>query len=181
MTIEEAARIMEEEKRQIDLKKANEESEKALENMNLAQPMTQKKELNEIEAKRKRIMDRTRAKYKDCIEKRAHSLPITKFKYHIDNSTKKATMTITRNNQPLNCKVHSDFRLELLGFSEWLEFHALASKKTGKHNTQLLKNIIAKFRWVKETAKKLKFLLLIRHDVVETREIVEKNLDGFGT
>ncbi|GJU65859.1 hypothetical protein Tco_1247694 [Tanacetum coccineum] len=70
-----------------------------------------------------------------------------------------ATMTITRNNQSLKYKVYIDFKLMMVGFSKWLEIHALASKRLGNHNTQLLKNLEAKFKWVKETADKLKIPL----------------------
>ncbi|GKB31999.1 hypothetical protein Tco_0871400 [Tanacetum coccineum] len=37
-------------------------------------------------------------------------------------------MRITRGNDPLNLAVYEKFRLKTLGFSEWLEVHALASK-----------------------------------------------------
>ncbi|GKB35565.1 hypothetical protein Tco_0880507 [Tanacetum coccineum] len=45
--------------------------------------------------------------------------------------------------------------LKSLGFSEWLEVHALASKKSGKSNYMLLKSLRAKFQWVINQAKKL--------------------------
>ncbi|GJX84909.1 hypothetical protein Tco_0335683 [Tanacetum coccineum] len=64
--------------------------------MNPAQRMGQEKELSELEARRKKLMDRTRPEYLDCIPKRADNLPTTKFKCYIDKTTKKATMTITR-------------------------------------------------------------------------------------
>ncbi|GJU82479.1 hypothetical protein Tco_1284844 [Tanacetum coccineum] len=44
----------------------------------------------------------------------------------------------------------------MLGFNEWLKLHDLASKKKGTYNDQLMKNLQAKFKWVKETAEKLK-------------------------
>ncbi|GJV36047.1 hypothetical protein Tco_1408524 [Tanacetum coccineum] len=59
---------------------------------------------------------------------KAHPLPITKISYKINNSTKEASMRITRDNQPLNLTVYDRFVLKMLGFSEWLEVHALASK-----------------------------------------------------
>nr|GEX28753.1 hypothetical protein [Tanacetum cinerariifolium] len=40
-------------------------------------------------------------------------------------------------------------------FSEWLEVHALASKKTGKLNDMLLQSLRVKFQWVMDQAKKL--------------------------
>ncbi|GJS85991.1 hypothetical protein Tco_0752532 [Tanacetum coccineum] len=82
-------------------------------------------------------------------------LLITKFNYKANKSTKISTMCITRNSQPLNYKIFEDFRLKMLGFNEWLEFHKLASKKQGAANDQLLKNLKAKFKWVATTAEKL--------------------------
>nr|GEU55429.1 retrovirus-related Pol polyprotein from transposon TNT 1-94 [Tanacetum cinerariifolium] len=42
-----------------------------------------------------------------------------------------------------------------LHFSEWLEVHALASKKTGKSNDMMLQSLRAKFQWVMDQAKNL--------------------------
>ncbi|GJV24001.1 hypothetical protein Tco_1376696 [Tanacetum coccineum] len=64
-------------------------------------------------------------------------------------------MKITRGDNPLNLIVHPNFRLKSLGFSEWLEVHALASKKTGKSNDMLLQSLREKFQWVMDQAKKL--------------------------
>ncbi|GKG62540.1 hypothetical protein Tco_0634313, partial [Tanacetum coccineum] len=72
-------------------------------------------------------------------------LPITKISYRINNSTKEASMRIIRNNQPLNLTVYDRFVLKMLGFSEWLELHDLASRVKSKANDQLLKNLKAKF------------------------------------
>nr|GEV51934.1 hypothetical protein [Tanacetum cinerariifolium] len=55
----------------------------------------------------------------------------------------------------LNLIVHPNFRLRTLGFSEWLEAHALASKKTRKSNDMRLQSLRAKFQWVINQAKKL--------------------------
>ncbi|GKC69818.1 hypothetical protein Tco_1115701, partial [Tanacetum coccineum] len=71
-----------------------------------------------------------RSKYKEDYD----ILRITKFKYHVRKSTKIATMSITRNNQPLNYKIYKEFRLKMLEFTEWLELHELASKKQGPAN-----------------------------------------------
>ncbi|GJT11619.1 hypothetical protein Tco_0858661 [Tanacetum coccineum] len=49
-------------------------------------------------------------------------------------SHQEATMKIIRGDNPLNLIVHPNFRLKSLGFSKWLEIHALASKKYGKSN-----------------------------------------------
>nr|GEY44453.1 hypothetical protein [Tanacetum cinerariifolium] len=84
---------------------------------------------------------------------RADSLPVTKIRYRINNSTKEASMQIIKDNNPLNLTVYENFVLKMLGFSEWLKVHALASKVTRKSNNVLLKNLKAKFRWVKTQAK----------------------------
>ncbi|GKA65636.1 hypothetical protein Tco_0765343 [Tanacetum coccineum] len=81
-------------------------------------------------------------------------LLITTISYVV-NSNKEATMKITRGENPLNLIVHPSFRLNSLGFSEWLEVHALACKKTGKSNDMLLQSVKAKFQWVMDQAKKL--------------------------
>ncbi|GKG26066.1 hypothetical protein Tco_0399212 [Tanacetum coccineum] len=74
--------------------------------------------------------------YKHQISFRADQLPITKIGYVV-NPNKEATMKITRDDNPLNLVVNPNFRLKTLGFSEWLEVHALASKKSGKLNDML--------------------------------------------
>ncbi|GJU69077.1 hypothetical protein Tco_1255336 [Tanacetum coccineum] len=63
--------------------------------------------------------------YNHCITFRANPLPITKISYKV------------------------------MGFSEWIEVHALASKVRSKSNGLLLKNLKAKFQWVKTQAAKL--------------------------
>ncbi|GJS92362.1 hypothetical protein Tco_0799330 [Tanacetum coccineum] len=156
LTIEEATQIMKEKKIFADIKPATKKSEKALKRLTPAQRMAQEKEFKELEARRKKLMDRTRAEHFDFIKKRDENLPITKFKYHINKSSKKATMTITRNYQPVSYKVYTDFKLKAIGFNEWLELHALASKKIRTHNTQLLKRLQAKFKWATDTTDKLK-------------------------
>ncbi|GKC19939.1 hypothetical protein Tco_1022089, partial [Tanacetum coccineum] len=57
-------------------------------------------------------------------------LPITKISYKVNNFTKEASMRITKDNQPLNLIVYDKFILKMLGFSEWVEAHALTSKLT---------------------------------------------------
>ncbi|GJV23925.1 hypothetical protein Tco_1376620 [Tanacetum coccineum] len=76
---------------------------------------------------------------------KADPLPITKISY-IVNKNKEPTMRITRDNDPLNLVVLQNFRLRSLGFSEWLEVHALASKKSGSSINQLLTSLRAKKR-----------------------------------
>nr|GEV62161.1 uncharacterized mitochondrial protein AtMg00810-like [Tanacetum cinerariifolium] len=88
-------------------------------------------------------------------KKRADPLPIIKISYKINNSTKEASMRIKRNNQPLSLTVYDKFVLKMLGFIEWIEVHALASKIKRKSNDILLKNLKAKFQWVKTQAAKL--------------------------
>ncbi|GJX63377.1 hypothetical protein Tco_0296277 [Tanacetum coccineum] len=43
--------------------------------------------------------------------------------------------------KPLNLVVYPNFRLKMLGFNEWMEVHALASKKYGKSNDMLLQSL----------------------------------------
>ncbi|GJR52694.1 hypothetical protein Tco_1403215 [Tanacetum coccineum] len=69
--------------------------------------------------------------FNKCIHERTNPLPITKISYRV-NSSKEASMMITRGNDPLNLTVYDKFRLRTLGFSEWLEVPALASKSKGK-------------------------------------------------
>ncbi|GJT43496.1 hypothetical protein Tco_0952211 [Tanacetum coccineum] len=64
-------------------------------------------------------------------------------------------MRITRGNDPLNLVIYDKFRLKTLGFSEWLEVHALASKTKRKLNDLLLQSLRAKFQWVLTQAKAL--------------------------
>ncbi|GJZ70274.1 hypothetical protein Tco_0633824 [Tanacetum coccineum] len=70
------------------------------------------------------------------LRKIADKLPITKISY-IVNPNKETTIKITRGDNPLILTVHPKFRLKTLGFNEWLEVHALASKKSGKSNDML--------------------------------------------
>nr|GEV10923.1 hypothetical protein [Tanacetum cinerariifolium] len=100
---------------------------------NQATLKAQSKKWTEHEAKKVKIME----EYNHLISFRFDPLPITKISYVV-NTNKEATMKITRGDNPLNLIVHPNFRLRTLGFSEWLEVHALASKKTGKLNDMLL-------------------------------------------
>ncbi|GJT26908.1 hypothetical protein Tco_0907183 [Tanacetum coccineum] len=104
----------------------------------------------EYEAKRKKMLD----EYNHQISHRVDQLLITKINYEV-NSSKEATMRITRRNEPLNLTIYDKFRLKTLEFSEWLEVHALASKSKGKSNGLLLQSLRAKFEWVLTQAKKL--------------------------
>nr|GEU89325.1 retrovirus-related Pol polyprotein from transposon TNT 1-94 [Tanacetum cinerariifolium] len=107
-------------------------------------------ELNNQIKELKRISDIKAQKDKS----EADPLPITKISY-IANSNKEATMKIIRGDNPLNLIVHPNFKLTSLGFSKWLEVHALASKKIRKSNDMLLQSLREKFQWVMDQAKKL--------------------------
>ncbi|GKG45135.1 hypothetical protein Tco_0495213, partial [Tanacetum coccineum] len=87
----------------------------------------------EHEAKKAKMIE----EYNHQIFFRADPLPITMISYVVTQN-KEAKMKIVRGNNPLNLIVHPNFRLRTLGFSIWLEVHALASKKTRKSNDMLL-------------------------------------------
>nr|GEV61078.1 hypothetical protein [Tanacetum cinerariifolium] len=103
------------------------------------------KRLNDMKAEQEKLEEEFR---------KADTLPITKISYVV-NSIKEETMKITRGENPQNLIVHPNFRLQTLGFSEWLEVHALASKKSGTSNNLLLQSLRAKFQWVINQAKRL--------------------------
>ncbi|GKE06643.1 hypothetical protein Tco_1398661, partial [Tanacetum coccineum] len=141
MTLEDAKAQMEEIKRLADLKAKKEKYEKKLKRVLIAQELKARAvELAAYKAKRAKMME-----YTHCINFRDDPLPITKFSYRANNSTKEATMRIVRNNQPLNLMVYEKFVLKKLGFTKWLELHALASRTQTKSNDQLLNNFKAKF------------------------------------
>ncbi|GKG32959.1 hypothetical protein Tco_0430469, partial [Tanacetum coccineum] len=118
-----------------------EKSEEYLKKMlNPATVKAQTLKMAKHEVKRAKMLK----EFNDCINKRANQLPIIKIIYRI-TSSQDATMRITRGNDLLNVVVHDKFRLKSLGFSEWLEIHALASKIKRKSNDQLLKNLRSKF------------------------------------
>ncbi|GKB17224.1 hypothetical protein Tco_0851147 [Tanacetum coccineum] len=101
----------------------------------------------EHEAKKAKMME----EYNHQISFRADKLPITKISYVV-NFRKEATMKITKGDNPLNLIVHPNFRLKQ---REWLEVHALASKKSGPSNNLLLQSLRAKFQWIINQAKRL--------------------------
>nr|GFA08904.1 hypothetical protein [Tanacetum cinerariifolium] len=97
-----------------DLKAEKEKYEKSLQKiMDRAIIRAQAQKMVEYEAKRKKMLD----EYNHQISYRADQLPITKINYRV-NSSKEATMGITRGNDPLNLTVYDKFRLKTLGFSE---------------------------------------------------------------
>ncbi|GJR91474.1 hypothetical protein Tco_0215485 [Tanacetum coccineum] len=105
-----------------DLKAEKKKSEQSLKKLlkNSAIIRARKQKMAEHEAKRQKMFD----EYNYQITYRADQLPITKISYRV-NSSKEATMRITRANDPLNVTVHDKFRLKTLGFIEWLEAKAL--------------------------------------------------------
>nr|GEW21356.1 hypothetical protein [Tanacetum cinerariifolium] len=121
-------------KRLNDLKAEQERTEHELRKMfNPATLKAHAQKMTKLEAKKAMMMQG----YKHQISFRADTLPITKISYVV-NSRKEETMKITRGDNPLNIVVHPNFRLKTLGFSEWLEVHALASKKSKTSNNLLL-------------------------------------------
>ncbi|GJR89708.1 hypothetical protein Tco_0213719 [Tanacetum coccineum] len=138
-------------KRISDLKAEKEKSEQQLRKMfNQPTLKAQAEKWTEHEAKKAKMIE----EYKHQISFRADQLPITKISYVV-NPNKEETMKITRGDNPLNLVVYPNFRLKTLGFSEWLEVHALASKKSGKSNDMILHSLRAKFQWIINQAKKL--------------------------
>ncbi|GJR54565.1 hypothetical protein Tco_1405086 [Tanacetum coccineum] len=151
MTIEEAKAQMKEIKRLSKLKAEKEKSEKRLKKVMTPDELRAQAEgLARYEAKRAKKLE----EYNHCISFRADPSPITKISYQINNSTKEDSMRIIRNNQPLNLTVYDRFMLKMLGFSEWLELHDLASRvkpfglsasdKKRKRSSEILKEVFVK-------------------------------------
>ncbi|GJV77156.1 hypothetical protein Tco_1508740 [Tanacetum coccineum] len=138
-------------KRMADLKEQKKKSDEELKKLlNPATFKAQALKWEEHEEKKAKMLK----EFNKCISERTNPLPITKINYVV-NSRKTATMRITIDNDPLNLRVYPDLRLRMLGFSEWLEVHALASKKSGKSYDVLLQSLMAKFQWVLNQAKRL--------------------------
>ncbi|GKE25736.1 hypothetical protein Tco_1441120 [Tanacetum coccineum] len=111
-------------KRLADLKAEKEKSKASLKKiMNPANIKGRALKIAEYAEKRAKMLE----EFNKCIYKRTNPLPITKISYRV-KSSKEASMRITRGNDPLNLTVYDTFRLRTLGFNEWLEVHALASK-----------------------------------------------------
>ncbi|GJR81698.1 hypothetical protein Tco_0152483 [Tanacetum coccineum] len=126
-----------------DLKEQEKKSEEELKK--LLNPSTFKAQAlkwEEHEEKKAKMLK----EFNKRISEKTSPMPITKISYVV-NSSKTATMRITRDKDPLNLKVYPDFRLRMLGFSEWLEVHVLASKKSGKSYDVLLQSFTTKFQW----------------------------------
>ncbi|GJT33558.1 hypothetical protein Tco_0923977 [Tanacetum coccineum] len=125
LSIEEAKAQIEEIKRLAELKAEKEKTEKRLKKVMTPDELRAHAEgLATYEAKKENMLE----EYNHCISFRADPLPITKISYRIKNSTNEACMRITRNHQPLNLTMYEKFVLKMLGFSECLELHDLASK-----------------------------------------------------
>ncbi|GJX37706.1 hypothetical protein Tco_0251009 [Tanacetum coccineum] len=132
--------------------------EKKLKRLTSAQLKAQEQVLTEIETKRIQHINKSREEYIRYISFKDDPLPITKFNYRVSKTTKIATMRIVRNNQLMNYKIFDDFKHKMLGFTEWIELHSLASKRQNAINDQLLNNLKAKFKWVANTIDKLGIL-----------------------
>nr|GEX30026.1 hypothetical protein [Tanacetum cinerariifolium] len=103
LALEEAKLQIQEIKRLAELKAEKEKSKKKLKMvLTPEQQKAQEKELAAYEVKRAKMME----EYNHYITFRDDPLPITKFSYRVNNSTKEATMRITRNNRPLNLKIY---------------------------------------------------------------------------
>ncbi|GKC22544.1 hypothetical protein Tco_1024694, partial [Tanacetum coccineum] len=121
MNLKEAEAQLNHLKRLANPKDAEEKSLKSLEKINI---QAQAQKLAKYEAKRDKML----AEYNHYLTYRADPRKITKINYTIDRVTKDATMKIIKDNQPLSLKVMNKFGLKQLGFSEWVEIHALESK-----------------------------------------------------
>ncbi|GKB99649.1 hypothetical protein Tco_0985786 [Tanacetum coccineum] len=110
------------------LKAEKEKTEKRLKVLNPKELEAREAKLAAYEAKREKILE----EFNHYITFRADPLPITKISYKVNNSTKEASIRIIRENQPLNLIVYDS-----------------------KSNDLLLKNLKAKFQWLKTQARKL--------------------------
>ncbi|GKF65441.1 hypothetical protein Tco_0191958, partial [Tanacetum coccineum] len=129
LSLEEYNNQIKELKRISNLKAQQDKSEQELRKMfNQATLKARAKKWTGHEAKKAKIVE----EYNHRISIRADPLPIITISYVV-NSNKEATMKITKGDNPLNLIVHPNFRLKLLGFSEWLE-----AKKLGLPPPQAL-------------------------------------------
>ncbi|GJV57932.1 hypothetical protein Tco_1458937 [Tanacetum coccineum] len=128
--------------------------DKKLKKLSPTQIQAQAQKLAEFEAKRKKMLD----EYNHYITYKADKLPITKISYKINRVTKDATIRIERNKQSLILTVYEKFVLKQLGFIEWIEIHALEFKVKSKYNDLMLKNLKAKFEYIKTQVEKVGIL-----------------------
>ncbi|GJX65794.1 hypothetical protein Tco_0300137 [Tanacetum coccineum] len=114
-------------KRWAELKDQEKKSEEEL--MKLLNPATIKAQAlkwEEHEEKKAKMLN----EFNKCISERTYPLPITKIIYVV-NSSKTATIRITRDKDPLNLRVYPNFKLKMMGFSEWLEWVLNQEKRLG--------------------------------------------------
>nr|GEY75696.1 hypothetical protein [Tanacetum cinerariifolium] len=171
LTLEEAKLQILEIKRLAELKA---EKEKLKMVLTPEQQKAQEEELAAYEVKRAKRME----EYNHCITFRDNPLPITKFSYRVNNSTKEATMRITRNNQPLNLKIYDKFVFKKLGFTKNL---ALPKGVVGKVGLVIRETEAGIFLYNGNfdlVYDELIYEIESRLDFVKVREIIEKNLDG---
>ncbi|GJZ47757.1 hypothetical protein Tco_0601589 [Tanacetum coccineum] len=129
LTNEDVMAQVKEMKRLANLKAKKEKSEKSLQKiMNPATIRAQDQKMAPYKAKIKKMLD----EYNHQISHTADQLPITKISYRV-NSSKEATIRITKGNDPLNLTIYENFRLKTLRFSEWLEVHAEVSHQLPNH------------------------------------------------
>ncbi|GJW82558.1 hypothetical protein Tco_0146533 [Tanacetum coccineum] len=173
LTLEEAKLQMQEIKRLAELKVEKEKSEKKIKKVLTPEHRkAQEEEFATYEAKRANMLE----EYNHYITFREDPLPITKFSYRVNNSTKEGTMRITRNNQPLNLKVYEKFVLKKLGFTEWLEekkeFHLATTAQLIRVRNAIKTDSVE----AREMFDKMIYVTKARNDVVEARKIVQDNL-----
>ncbi|GJR74916.1 hypothetical protein Tco_0087281 [Tanacetum coccineum] len=129
------------------------------------QRLFKQKKLAEYEEKRAKMLD----EYNKCINERVNPLPITKINYKVISSHD-AIMRITRNHDPLNVMVYEKFRLKTLGFTEWLEGHALVIQelKTGQIDC-----LLSKLRAKVQLDKKRKRTEILQEVFVKEKIVVD--------
>ncbi|GKA41731.1 hypothetical protein Tco_0734391 [Tanacetum coccineum] len=136
MTNDDVMTQLKEMKRLADLKAEKEKSEKSLKKIfNPATIRAQAQKMAEYEAKRKKMFD----EYNHQITHRADQLPITKISYRV-NSSKEATMRITRGNNPLNLTIYDGIPPP----PELSTFRASINDKKGKRSSEILKEVFVK-------------------------------------
>ncbi|GJT39130.1 hypothetical protein Tco_0938995 [Tanacetum coccineum] len=147
MTIKKAQLQLKETKRLANLKAAKDKSEEKLKMLTPEQLKAHKQVLTEIETQRTQHMNKIRDEYLHCISFRADPLPITKFLYRVNKSTKIASMRITRNNQPLNYRAKFkwiDFTADKLGIPpplQLIDFELPPTERKRKRRVEMVKEV----------------------------------------
>ncbi|GKA53424.1 hypothetical protein Tco_0746739 [Tanacetum coccineum] len=175
LTQEDVMAQLKEMKRLPDLKAENEKSEKSLKRiMNPVNIKAQAQEIAEYEAKRAKMLK----EFNDCINQRADELPITKISYRVSSSYD-VTMRITRGNDPLNVVVHDKFRLNTLGFSEWLKAQKLGVPPPQKLSTFGISADNKKRKrtsnLIKESFRESEFYLATTPQLIRTQSAILRN------